>query len=159
MNQPSESDSHDLHSDSGEPLPERMMRAPDGRMVPIPSSVSDELAHAILAKVSANIRAREAMMKAGIIAPTIGPTRSERAEPMRLKEVYLDNYGNSGVVGYEIGEDSIAVEFEDGSIYLYNHACTGSEAIRMMKQLAARGDGLNTYINLFVKDQFASRLD
>lgn len=121
--------------------------------------LADDERSSALAKVSANIKALEAMMRAGLISPTIGTAQAERSEPNCLKEIYLNNYGNSGVVGYEKGEDSITVEFEDGSIYLYNDESAGSEAIRMMKQLAVRGDGLNTYINLHVKERFASRLD
>lgn len=71
---------------------------------------------------------------------------------------YKDIDGDSGVSAYDIGPDSITIQFKDGSIYLYNYASAGSSAIETMKQLAASGDGLNAYINTNVKKNYASKL-
>jgi hypothetical protein len=73
-------------------------------------------------------------------------------------QTYKDLGGDSGVTGFEIGQDSITVQFHDGSIYLYTNASAGSGPIQTMKQLAARGEGLNAYINTTVKKDYASRL-
>ena len=65
---------------------------------------------------------------------------------------------NSGVVAYEIAPDSIAVEFEDGAIYLYTAESTGRSKLENMKDLAAAGRGLSTFIVRHVRNAYASRL-
>ena len=67
---------------------------------------------------------------------------------------YSDIDRDSGVVAYEAGADFIRVRFSDGSIYLYNYASAGAHNIEQMKILAARGDGLNAYINAYVKESY-----
>lgn len=64
---------------------------------------------------------------------------------------YRDLDGDSGVTGYELGEDFIRVEFEGGSIYRYTIRSAGAMNIEAMKRLAIAGDGLNRFINLHVK--------
>ena len=71
---------------------------------------------------------------------------------------YTDINSDSGVSAYETGPDSITVQFKDGSAYLYTDGSAGSAAISTMKQLAASGDGLNSYINKYVKKGYASKL-
>jgi hypothetical protein len=69
--------------------------------------------------------------------------------------VYLDINGDSGVLAYEIGEDSIKVQFKDTSkIYVYSYASAGKENVEHMKKLAQSGDGLNSFINLNVKYKY-----
>lgn len=72
---------------------------------------------------------------------------------------YANLNGDSGVVGYEIGDDWIEVEFERGRyrFYLYTVESASSEHIRKMKELAASGAGLNAYINYNVKTMYASK--
>jgi hypothetical protein len=70
---------------------------------------------------------------------------------------YSDIDRDSGVVAYEIGNDFIRVRFSDGAIYLYTYASAGRHNIEQMKVLAARGDGLNAYINDHVKKGYARR--
>lgn len=72
-------------------------------------------------------------------------------------QVYRDINGDSGVSSYEIGEDSIRVQFSSGSIYLYTDASAGAQHIANMKALAARGDGLNAYINKHVRKRYARK--
>ena len=62
---------------------------------------------------------------------------------------------HSGAVAYEIGEDYIVVKFRDGSKYLYDSRKPGSRHVSNMKQLAAKGDGLTTYINKYVRKNFS----
>ncbi|QJR36782.1 hypothetical protein HKW67_15285 [Gemmatimonas groenlandica] len=70
-------------------------------------------------------------------------------------QVYRDLNGDSGVDAYETGDDFIRVQFSKGSVYLYTDASAGREHIEAMKELAARGEGLNTYINKYVRKLFA----
>jgi hypothetical protein len=71
---------------------------------------------------------------------------------------YKNASGNSGVVAYEIGRDSIAVEFEDGAIYLYTYQSAGRSNIEEMKSLAAAGRGLSTFIVRCVRKAYAAKL-
>ena len=70
---------------------------------------------------------------------------------------YANLSGNSGVLAYQIGPDSIAVKFQDGKVYFYTHASTGPVHIKAMKQLAAGGSGLCTYIARHVREAYASK--
>lgn len=77
----------------------------------------------------------------------------------------MQNYqslnGESGVSGYEIGSDSIKIQFSDGDTYLYTYQSAGRENIERMKELAAQGSGLSTFINQNkeVKQGFAAKLN
>ena len=72
-------------------------------------------------------------------------------------EIYKDIDGDSGVAAYENGENFIRVKFKDGSIYLYTYASTGQGDIEHMKSLAIAGDGLNSYINKYVRKAYETR--
>lgn len=69
-------------------------------------------------------------------------------------ERYSNFGGDSGVVGYESGDDYIRVQFSDGSVYLYTYNATGEAWVEHMKQLADNGQGLNEFINRTVKKSF-----
>jgi hypothetical protein len=70
-----------------------------------------------------------------------------------------ENLGRrSGIVAYEVAFDSIAVQFRDGSVYLYTNASAGAGNISHMKSLARRGHGLHAFINRNVKDSYDRRL-
>jgi len=73
-------------------------------------------------------------------------------------ERYRNLGGNSGVYAYEIGEDYIKVQFSDGAIYLYTNGVTGTYNIDNMKNLAIKGQGLNSFISTTVKKRYASKL-
>ena len=70
---------------------------------------------------------------------------------------YSDIDRDSGVVAYEYGDDFIRVAFQDGGVYLYTYASAGANHIERMKKLADRGDGLNEYINDYVKKAYARK--
>jgi hypothetical protein len=70
---------------------------------------------------------------------------------------YRNLSGESGVVAYEVGTDSIAIEFVDGRTYLYTAASAGADNIARMQQLAQAGRGLSTFISRVVKDRYARR--
>lgn len=73
-------------------------------------------------------------------------------------ELYRNTGGDSGVVAYEIGTDSIAVKFSDGAVYLYDYTHTGATDVEHMKQLALCGSGLNSFISRVVRKKFARRI-
>ncbi len=60
---------------------------------------------------------------------------------------YKDLGGDSGVLGYEYGDDWISVQFKHGGTYLYRANRIGAAHLATMKRLADTGDGLNSYIN------------
>lgn len=63
-------------------------------------------------------------------------------------ERYRDWDGDSGIVGYEIGDGSITVQFRSGKnrYYLYTTRCVGAGVLSRMISLAQSGEGLNEYI-------------
>ena len=73
-------------------------------------------------------------------------------------ERYKNLGGHSSVQAFELGPDSITVEFNDGATYLYNYASTGTTHIDQMKGLALAGHGLNSYIIRCVMKAHAARL-
>lgn len=73
-------------------------------------------------------------------------------------ERYKNLGGDSNIVAYEIGNDSIKIQFGDGSIYLFNYQSTGKDNVERMKVLAVSGTGLNSFIQRFVKKRYAARL-
>lgn len=71
---------------------------------------------------------------------------------------YKDLGGSSGVTSYELGADYILVEFRGGSLYLYNYNRPGQIDVENMKKLAVAGQGLNTYINKYIRKNYARRI-
>lgn len=72
-------------------------------------------------------------------------------------ERYRDLSGNSGVVAYHLGHDSILVQFKNGSRYLYTYASTGPSDVDHMKRLAEKGKGLATFISRHVGKRYAAK--
>lgn len=62
-----------------------------------------------------------------------------------------------GVVRYELGPDSIDVEFTSGWVYHFSYQKPGPLRVERMKELAESGHGLSTFINKHVKNRFESR--
>ncbi len=71
---------------------------------------------------------------------------------------YKNLSGDSGVTAYAVTRNSIIVEFRDGPAYLYTHCIPGMRKVQAMKQLAAKGRGLATYINKFVRKRYTAKL-
>lgn len=68
---------------------------------------------------------------------------------------YKDIDVDSGVSAYEIGEDYIEVKFNGTSkIYTYSYKSAGSKNVEIMKELAEKGNGLNSFINKNVKFKY-----
>ncbi|HEX3570999.1 MAG TPA: hypothetical protein VHU44_09255 [Acidobacteriaceae bacterium] len=72
-------------------------------------------------------------------------------------QTYKNLSGTSGVIAYEFGQDYIDVEFED-RVYRYNYAIPGRQMVETMKTLAASGEGLATFINQKVRENYAAKL-
>lgn len=71
---------------------------------------------------------------------------------------YANASGHSGVVAYEIRSDAITVAFRDGGVYRYTYVSAGRDNVERMKQLAAAGRGLSTFIHRQVNDRYADKL-
>lgn len=61
---------------------------------------------------------------------------------------------DSNICCYEIGPDYIAVEFNDGSMYVYTYRSAGRYHVEKMKTLAVLGSGLNSYIMINCKKSY-----
>jgi hypothetical protein len=66
-------------------------------------------------------------------------------------EQYRNINGDSGVVAYEIGDNSIKVEFKGAAKYLYTSQSAGASNIAEMHRLALAGSGLNSFISRVVR--------
>lgn len=73
-------------------------------------------------------------------------------------EMYRNLGGNSGVANYELGSDSVTVQFNDGAVYLYNYVSAGRSNIETMRTLAIAGQGLNSFIMKYVRKSYAAKL-
>jgi len=71
---------------------------------------------------------------------------------------YKNHNRDTGVVAYETGDNGIAVKFRDGSVYLYTIESAGPTAIKKMKSLAKKGEGLTTYINQHVRERYEKKI-
>ncbi len=71
---------------------------------------------------------------------------------------YKNVSGKSGVASYEIQENAIIVTFHVGRPYLYNNDAPGKDLVEEMKRLAESGEGLNTFINQHVRENYAKKL-
>jgi len=73
-------------------------------------------------------------------------------------QYYRNLGGNSGVFAFDIGSNTIKVQFKDGSIYLYNYSATGMSEVERLKDLALSGQGLNSYISKYIKKKYAAKI-
>jgi hypothetical protein len=71
---------------------------------------------------------------------------------------YGNRSGGSGVAGYALVDEGIAVKFGNGAVYVYDRGCPGKMHVARMKQLAREGAGLATYISRRVGHRYAQRL-
>ena len=70
-------------------------------------------------------------------------------------EVYKNISRRSSVYAFVIGLDFISVQFKtNGMVYKYTYARAGRNHVEMMKRLAQRGLGLNTYIKKNVDKRY-----
>jgi len=69
---------------------------------------------------------------------------------------YRNRGGESGITRYAIGNDFIAVQFRDDTVYVYDYERPGRDHVEQMKARARAGHGLGTYITEHVRHAFAS---
>lgn len=69
--------------------------------------------------------------------------------------VYEDPDSDSSITHYRIRPGQIEVRFSDGSSYLYTFESAGADTVKEMQALALAGDGLNSYIQTYVRDHYA----
>lgn len=72
---------------------------------------------------------------------------------------YRSTGGDSGIVAYACGPGWIDIRFRRGGTYRYDGRHPGALHVMQMQRLAEAGDGLNTYLNRYVRDDYAARLD
>ena len=60
-------------------------------------------------------------------------------------------------MAFEIGPESIDVEFSSGWIYRFTYERPGALRVERMKELALAGQGLSTFISRHVKNRYESR--
>ena len=72
-------------------------------------------------------------------------------------ERYSNRSKQSGVTGYTLGKDFIIIRFADGEVYTYTYKMPGRRHVENMKKLARAGKGLATYINKYVRGNFAGK--
>ena len=66
---------------------------------------------------------------------------------------YRNENGNSGIVGFEIGDDYIDVQFKNGGIYRYKESIIGRLQFLNMQAAAMLGSGLNGIINRYAREK------
>jgi hypothetical protein len=65
-------------------------------------------------------------------------------------ERYKNLSGWSGIVAYEIGEDYIRIQFQNGKILKYTYESAGADRVEQMKLMAQNGQKLNTFVRTYV---------
>jgi hypothetical protein len=71
---------------------------------------------------------------------------------------YRNLSGDSGVLGYQLREGAILVQFRNGSMYEYTNESAGSHAISTMHRLAVAGRGLSSFISTNVREKYSRRI-
>lgn len=66
---------------------------------------------------------------------------------------------DSGIEAYACGPGWIDIRFRAGGTWRYDSRHPGALHVMEMQRLAESGDGLNTYLNRFVRDDYAARLE
>ena len=64
----------------------------------------------------------------------------------------------SEVTAYNTGPNFIIVQFKSGERLLFNYVNPGRKHVEIMKQLAARNEGLGAYISEHVRAHYAAKL-
>ena len=93
------------------------------------------------------------------MAPPSRPAAQAAHTAQRFEASAMKPYGNqsgdSGVAAYECRPGEIRLKFVDReTIYVYTRVRPGAEHVREMQRLAKSGDGLATYVNQHVRDDY-----
>lgn len=68
------------------------------------------------------------------------------------------NTHNLTIVGYDIFDDRVTLEFADGSKYLYTYSSAGISNVEKMKLFANQTEDLSNFVNTTVKDLYLLKL-
>lgn len=68
--------------------------------------------------------------------------------------LYNNRGGNSNIYAYAIGVDYIDVQFNGGKVYRYSYYSAGKEKVEQMKNLAVQGQGLNSFIMKYSRNDY-----
>jgi hypothetical protein len=71
---------------------------------------------------------------------------------------YAGLAGDTGIVAYEPEPEAIVVQFKNRYVYVYDYRTTGWAKVERMKQLAAQGRGLSTFISKHVRGAYARKI-
>lgn len=71
---------------------------------------------------------------------------------------YKNLSGKSSVRSFQATQKSIRVNFTDGTAYLYTIRSAGKDNLEYMKRAAAKGIGLNTFINSVTKNRYERQI-
>ncbi len=72
-------------------------------------------------------------------------------------ERYQNTSGQSGIEAFELGVGWIKIRFADGWLYTFTEDKVGRAPLIALQQFAVDGQGLNTYINQYVRDQYTTK--
>lgn len=75
------------------------------------------------------------------------------------EQAYAGLAGDTGIRSYALVPGGILLTFTDGRRYRYDATRPGARDVRNMVRLARKGIGLTTYINRYVRERYAARLD
>jgi hypothetical protein len=70
---------------------------------------------------------------------------------------YENLSGESGIIEYDIFENSIDVKFNSGWTYTYTNVSADTSHINRMKELAREGFGLNRYIQKYLRKNYSDK--
>jgi hypothetical protein len=140
---------------SGGGLMSFLINAPDLPETDASECMTAAPAHKAEAKRSASSTAGQMAQ----IGPEAAATTSKGHPTVVMKIDYRSTNPDAGVVNYEMLADGIILEFGDQEYrYLYNSQKPGAEHVENMKRLAVAGDGLTTYVNQHVRENYAAKL-
>lgn len=72
--------------------------------------------------------------------------------------LYRDWDNDSGIRAFDIAASHIDVEFKSGAIYRYTSRSVGEANLERMAGLANAGEGLNSFIQRVVRNDYSARL-
>lgn len=73
-----------------------------------------------------------------------------------MKTRYKNLNGDSNILYYDIQETYIDVYFER-TVYTYSSVGIGDDTLKILKNLAVQGYGLNGFINRYIKYKYSDK--
>ena len=128
---------------------------PEARIIAVSGKGQDLLDAAKL--LGASVALSKPVDPQALVEALAPPAPDEPVRRIRAMQGYA-NRGVSNVVAYDVADDSITVQFDDRSRYLYTYESAGAANIEEMKNLARQGEGLNEFIKKNVSTRYALKL-